>query len=917
MFNKIFLLSLVLFLVLQVRGVSIVNDEPPGIYTENITDSEGNIRTYTYIYTGDKTIPENPMDRNYETYYRGSDTTVLWIDRYHQNAISRRVAISGDGMNIFAGWYLNNERTSLYRSTGDEFPLWSYSMPLAGGVIDVASSDDANLMAAASSGAPFRLWKKNSSVPILTYEFPSGFSAGVCDVSNDGNVAVAAASDGSTGRIFAFNSNGDSLYAVDFTYDGGLYGVELNSDGSIAVISDYYVISVLENGTLRDTISNYGQVPAAVSADGNRIVKGDYNSYITLYEWDGSSYQQVWQDAIGNPWVVSVDISGDGSTIMAGTGYSDGITAMYDYSSSTPLWTYQGYGSYGAYVRGVALSDSGSLGVAASWGDTAQTGSFHVLTVHNRSSSTPILGVTRDNEPGSLMDCDISSDGENITAGGKAVHAYSWGNGGQVYSILVGSTPSLNAATESIDSPSRFVNVGDSINPTVTYKNYGDDTVSFAIFTTIEDSLGNVIYNSADSIIDIAPDEEVQKSFVPHWEPSGYNYYNLKTWCELSGDGYNGDDTLNMAIKCFHDAEAKDITIPFDETSINMEITPRASVYNNGSYTESFQAKMIIKDSSGTVFYSDSLDTPNISPEGEQSVNFNNFTPDSMGNYICELTVSVNDDINPNNNTSFKNTYVSYEIIYDDGEPEAYYIVGSTYENNKFAVRFTPTLNTPFFFTGGRIYVNSTTAFDYVQLCNDDAGLPDTIAPVRIDSNVGAYSAPGWAEFSFDSLQVDSLQDYWIVLHWAPSSPSTPGVGADNFSPHSRSWWYNLSNGWNNWTSHDWMVRLLQAPGAGGIFVDTDELPVRYKLYSGYPNPFREKTSIAFDLPNKSNCSIEVFDITGRKIKTLMNGVLKAGHYNLEWDGSDKDGRKVSNGIYFYRMKTDSFNEVKKVILIR
>jgi len=243
--------------------------------------------------------------------------------------------------------------------------------------------------------------------------------------------------------------------------------------------------------------------------------------------------------------------------------------------------------------------------------------------------------------------------------------------------------------------------------------------------------------------------------------------------------------------------------------------------------------------------------------------------------------------------------------------------VSSTYDNNKFAVKFTPTLLVPFYFTGGRIYVNATGAFDYVALYNDASGLPDTTSPLMEDYNVAAVSAPGWAQFNYDSFEVTAARDFWVVLHWPPSSPNSPGVGADNFSPNLRSWWYNNTDGWNNWTMHNWMIRLMQTPGAGAIKSTPPSLPFCYKLYNTYPNPFNTNTLISFDIPEHKKVTLDIIDITGRKIRQLLSDKIKPGHHKLKWNGKNTTDKDVSTGIYFVRLKTGSFKSVRKILLIR
>jgi len=105
---------------------------------------------------------------------------------------------------------------------------------------------------------------------------------------------------------------------------------------------------------------------------------------------------------------------------------------LFDSSSATPLWQYT---QYGDYVASCALSADGSRAVAASWGQYG--GTFgDVLTVFDRSSPVPIFQLLDDiDEPGSIFSVDVSSDGWLVSAGGKAVHAREFGNGGEVYAI--------------------------------------------------------------------------------------------------------------------------------------------------------------------------------------------------------------------------------------------------------------------------------------------------------------------------------------------------------------------------------------------------------------------------------------------------------------------------------------------------
>jgi hypothetical protein len=102
-------------------------------------------------------------------------------------------------------------------------------------------------------------------------------------------------------------------------------------------------------------------------------------------------------------------------------------------------------------------------------------------------------------------------------------------------------------------------------------------------------------------------------------------------------------------------------------------------------------------------------------------------------------------------------------------------------------------------------------------------------------------------------------------------------------------------------------------------FVSDLDFIVTQKTFLGanYPNPFNPTTTIAFDLAAAGNVSLEVFNIRGQKVTTLVNDEFTAGLHMVNWDGVDSYGRSVSSGIYFYKMTTDDFTATRKMILMK
>ena len=94
-------------------------------------------------------------------------------------------------------------------------------------------------------------------------------------------------------------------------------------------------------------------------------------------------------------------------------------------------------------------------------------------------------------------------------------------------------------------------------------------------------------------------------------------------------------------------------------------------------------------------------------------------------------------------------------------------------------------------------------------------------------------------------------------------------------------------------------------------------LPQVFALHENYPNPFNPVTNISFDLPERSQVQLSIFDITGRRIRQLVRENQAAGFRSVLWDGTDDSGRPVSGGVYFYQFQAGNFVETRKMLLIK
>ena len=97
----------------------------------------------------------------------------------------------------------------------------------------------------------------------------------------------------------------------------------------------------------------------------------------------------------------------------------------------------------------------------------------------------------------------------------------------------------------------------------------------------------------------------------------------------------------------------------------------------------------------------------------------------------------------------------------------------------------------------------------------------------------------------------------------------------------------------------------------------TSTKPKVYSLSQNYPNPFNPITILRFGLPRDSWVKLEVYNVLGQKVKTLVNENLTAGMQEKEWDGTDENGFEVASGIYFYKIQAESFSDIKKMVLLK
>ncbi len=153
-------------------------------------------------------------------------------------------------------------------------------------------------------------------------------------------------------------------------------------------------------------------------------------------------------------------------------------------------------------------------------------------------------------------------------------------------------------------------------------------------------------------------------------------------------------------------------------------------------------------------------------------------------------------------------------------------------------------------------------------------------------------------------LTVDNLTyvlDVFEATHTGTNNDNMPGIvnGRLHFLIDGDT--FDLS-------SHYDLVKIENGPA---------QIPENFRLFQNYPNPFNPTTKIDYGLPEMSNVKLVIYDLLGREVTTLVNGVQDAGYKSITWHGTDAFGKNVGAGMYFYLIQADEFRKVRKMVLLK
>ena len=408
-------------------------------------------------------LPTSFLQSNTQDITNMFGTMVRW-NYTEPAAIGSKCAVSGNGQYNAVGWYLNNQRIALY-GNANSTPIWQYPLTNFLTTNFVSLNYNGDLIAA---GADLHVYVFNNSSNVPFFDFDVSTiggtpTAGPVALAQQENFLVATASYTDSSTILGFNTSSTtpvwSVTLVPSTGSGGIEGLKISGNDSLIIVNTYGEFLVIKTFTgeivyqgLINPIGTSGtQTSQGISYDGSIIATINYIGYVRVFEWDGSTYNLLWQDqeppGVYYNWANSVDVSNNGDYIAVGTlifitaSEYNGTVKLYKTSDGGSVsWKYENCGDA---VTTVSLNDPANILTASSWGAfNNSTPDLYIFKVWE--GNTPIFTV---NTGGSFFDAAISSDGSTLITSGKAVHARTFGNGGLAYNVFV-DTSDTNVPVE-------------------------------------------------------------------------------------------------------------------------------------------------------------------------------------------------------------------------------------------------------------------------------------------------------------------------------------------------------------------------------------------------------------------------------------------------------------------------------------
>ncbi len=149
-------------------------------------------------------------------------------------------------------------------------------------------------------------------------------------------------------------------------------------------------------------------------------------------------------------------------------------------------------------------------------------------------------------------------------------------------------------------------------------------------------------------------------------------------------------------------------------------------------------------------------------------------------------------------------------------------------------------------------------------------------------------------------------------------SDSTTGLDFYDFGPQMADISEGRTpDGASNWVFFDEPTRGRANANISAIEDDRISIPTTIALFQNYPNPFNPETSIEYTLPVESQVKLEIYNMAGQKVKTLVDKKQSQGRYQIKWNGLTAASELAASGVYFYKLDAEGLSQTRKMLMIK
>ncbi len=510
-----------------------------------------------------------------------------------------------------------------------------------------------------------------------------------------------------------------------------------------------------------------------------------------------------------------------------------------------------------------------------------------------------------------------------------------------------------------ITSPPTAIDSGTAVTPACTVYNFGNQTENYNVRMKIGD-----FYNEVVPVLSHAPQTKVFLTF-PNWDAVQRGNWIVSCSTELASDINPANDRQTGSVLVrVRDVGVLIITSPPREVDSGSIITPACTVYNYGNASENYVVRFKIGD-----FYNETAPVSSHPPQGKVYLTFPVWQVHETGTWTVKCSTELAGDMYPENDLKTCTTTVGVvdagvaRIIAPSGFIDSGSVVTpqvlvknfgnipitlpvwmrispSAYEDSTWLslaprdsslVEFAPwqALSSDTFtvisftaLSGDRNPTNDTgLTWVIVRPPQHDVGVVQIVSPTgEIDSgtvvipkaiiqNLGTTPETFPVRFTIGDFYIDDTTialgiGAWDTFSFRPWIASPLGI-------HIVQCTTRLTGDQNpaNDRARD-SVRIIPFSGFGEKFIA--RAPLGIFLIS--PNPFSNKTTIHYNLPQGSFVSIKIYNSSGQIVKSLVAEKKEKGKQIVVWDGSDEKGIKLPKGIYFCQLNTPDHKERKKVL---